>query len=51
MPPIKFADIAWPATPHYWIANARVPACLLGDLPDETTPRPRPMPRASSTPI
>jgi cytosine/creatinine deaminase len=28
--PIKFADIAWPATPRYWLADARVPVCLLG---------------------
>jgi cytosine/creatinine deaminase len=35
MPPIRFADIAWPAAQRYWIANARVPACLLGgaDVP------------------
>jgi cytosine/creatinine deaminase len=29
--PIRFADIAWPNTQHYWLANARVPACLLSD--------------------
>ena len=29
--PILFADIAWPATRRYWLANARVPACLLAD--------------------
>ena len=27
--PIRFADIAWPTTPRYWLINARVPACLL----------------------
>jgi cytosine deaminase len=27
--PIRFADIAWPTTTRYWLANARVPACLL----------------------
>ena len=27
--PIRFADISWPAAPRYWLANARVPACLL----------------------
>ena len=27
--PIKFADIEWPTTPRYWLANARVPVCLL----------------------
>jgi cytosine/creatinine deaminase len=27
--PIRFADIAWPNTSRYWLANARVPACLL----------------------
>src|SRR5271163_4816009 len=34
MPSIRFADIAWPAAPRYWIANARVPACLLGEGAD-----------------
>jgi cytosine deaminase len=29
--PIKFADVPWPTAPRYWLANARVPACLLGD--------------------
>jgi cytosine/creatinine deaminase len=29
--PIKFADIVWPATRHYWLVNARVPGCLLGE--------------------
>ena len=29
--PIKFADIVWPAGGRYWLSNARVPACLLGD--------------------
>jgi cytosine deaminase len=29
--PIRFADIAWPDTRRYWLANARVPACLLGE--------------------
>ena len=28
--PIRFADIVWPATRRYWLANARVPACMLG---------------------
>jgi cytosine/creatinine deaminase len=28
--PIKFADIDWPAARCYWLANARVPVCLLG---------------------
>lgn len=27
--PIKFADIEWPTTPRYWLADARVPVCLL----------------------
>jgi cytosine deaminase len=27
--PIRFADIAWPKTSRYWLANARAPACLL----------------------
>jgi cytosine deaminase len=29
MPPIRFADISWPTMPRYWLAGARVPACLL----------------------
>ena len=29
--PIRFADINWPKTRRYWLANARVPVCLLGD--------------------
>jgi cytosine/creatinine deaminase len=29
--PMRFADIAWPTGRCYWIANARVPACLLAD--------------------
>lgn len=29
--PIRFADIAWPSVGRYWLANARVPACLLAD--------------------
>jgi cytosine deaminase len=29
--PIHFSDIAWPAARRYWLANARVPACLLAD--------------------
>ena len=29
--PIKFADIVWPTTRRYWLANARVPAGLLAD--------------------
>ena len=28
---IKFADIHWPSVPHYRIANARVPACMIAD--------------------
>lgn len=31
MPRTRFADIAWPDARRYWIANARVPACLLAD--------------------
>jgi cytosine deaminase len=27
--PIRFADIAWPSTRRFWLANARVPACTL----------------------
>jgi cytosine/creatinine deaminase len=27
----QFADIAWPSARRYWLANARVPACLLND--------------------
>ena len=29
--PIKFSEIVWPTTRRYWLANARVPECLLGD--------------------
>jgi cytosine/creatinine deaminase len=29
--PLRFADIAWPSAQRYWLANARVPACLLAD--------------------
>lgn len=30
---MKFADITWPTGRRYWLANARVPACLLsGDV-------------------
>src|SRR5580658_3846257 len=29
--PIRFADIVWPTTRRYWLANARVPAGLLAD--------------------
>jgi len=36
--PIKFADIAWPAAPRYWLANTRVPVCLLGDGAAPPTP-------------
>jgi cytosine deaminase len=27
--PIRFADISWPCAQRYWVADARVPACLL----------------------
>jgi cytosine/creatinine deaminase len=29
--PILFADITWPVARRYWLANARLPACLLAD--------------------
>jgi cytosine/creatinine deaminase len=29
--PMRFADITWPATRRYCLANARVPVCLLAD--------------------
>jgi cytosine/creatinine deaminase len=29
--PMRFADIVWPASRSYWLANARIPVCLLGD--------------------
>ena len=35
MPQIRFADIAWPAASRYWLANARIPACLLGGAAPE----------------
>jgi cytosine/creatinine deaminase len=28
---MRFTDITWPTTPRYWLANARVPVCLLAD--------------------
>ncbi|MFZ3361164.1 MAG: cytosine deaminase [Xanthobacteraceae bacterium] len=36
--PIRFADIVWPAARRYWLANARVPACLLGEGATVPTP-------------
>jgi cytosine/creatinine deaminase len=27
----QFSDIVWPAAAAYWIANARVPLCMLGE--------------------
>ena len=27
--PIRFADIVWPSSGHYWLVNARVPVCML----------------------
>ena len=27
--PIRFADIAWANTRRFWLANARVPACVM----------------------
>ena len=27
--PITFTEIVWPRTARYWLANARIPACLL----------------------
>jgi cytosine deaminase len=34
MPPmaINFADIAWPNTQRYWLANARIPVCMVGEV-------------------
>jgi hypothetical protein len=29
--PGTFTDIVWPMTRHYWLADARVPACMLTD--------------------
>jgi cytosine deaminase len=31
--PILFADIEWPKAASYWLANARIPVCLLADAP------------------
>ena len=28
---VHFADIAWSDAPRYWLANARVPVCLLAN--------------------
>ena len=36
--PIRFADIAWPGTRRFWLANARVPACTLAGVADLATP-------------
>jgi cytosine deaminase len=36
--PIRFADIVWPTTQRYWLANARVPVCLLDDVPTSMMP-------------
>ena len=27
----NFSDIVWPDAAAYWIANARVPLCMLGE--------------------
>src|SRR5271168_4224583 len=31
MSSVLFSDISWPATSRYWLANARIPVCLLAD--------------------
>lgn len=31
--PVRFSDISWPTASRYWLVNARVPACLLGEMP------------------
>ncbi len=31
--PIRFADIVWPSAGHYWLVNARTPACMLDGAP------------------
>jgi hypothetical protein len=36
--PIKFDDISWPKTRRYWLLNARVPACLLNEIPATLLP-------------
>jgi cytosine/creatinine deaminase len=36
--PIRFAEVSWPATRRYWLADARVPACTLGDGAASLTP-------------
>lgn len=36
--PIRFADICWPTASRYWLANARVPACLLSEAPASLGP-------------
>ena len=33
MPPLRFADISWPTAGRYWLTNARVPVCLLSEVP------------------
>jgi cytosine/creatinine deaminase len=36
--PIRFADICWPTASRYWLANARVPACLLSERAASLSP-------------
>jgi cytosine/creatinine deaminase len=36
--PIRFADILWPMAARYWLANARVPAGLLSEIPSSLLP-------------
>jgi cytosine/creatinine deaminase len=31
--PTRFAEISWPTASRYWLVNARVPACLLSEMP------------------
>lgn len=39
--PITFADIVWPRTARYWLANARIPACLLAEAAAQPLPADR----------
>jgi cytosine deaminase len=36
--PIRFADIVWPTARRYWLANARVPLCLVSGEAESVAP-------------
>jgi cytosine/creatinine deaminase len=35
---IRFTDISWPTASRYWLANTRVPVCLLSEVPSPLLP-------------